>query len=574
MDDERSSRVRGVLDRELDRAWAELTAVGGPFEVATTEIGGRPLRHYLRAPPTMAALWAETTRFGEHDHLVFGTERFTYERAHAISASVAVWLTRCGVRPGDRVAVAMRNYPEWLLIYWACLSMGVSAVGMNAWWTPDEMNFALGDAAPKVVFCDAERLDRLRQCAGATGIAVVAVRTEPTGGAVAWEEVTAVRGAAPDVRVEPDDDACIFYTSGTTGNPKGARLTHRGCINNMMNIVFALQVQAMAIARATGGSIDLGTAPNPVGLVTTPLFHVTANNCLAHVVTAAGGTLVLMRKWDPGEALRLIEAERVTTLGGVPTMVREVLQHADAARRDLSSLITLSAGGAQLTPDLVAKVDAHPSPARPSTGYGMTETCGIVTAISGEFLVDRPESCGRIMPTFEAKVVDGDGRGLSAGTPGELCVRGAGVIKGYLNRPDETAETILEGWLHTGDIGRIDEDGFVYLLDRKKDMVLRGGENVYCAEVEAALFRHPLVAEVCVFGVADERLGEEVGAAVVLRPDEQATAAGLRAHIAGSIARHKIPRYLWILDEPLPRNASGKFLRRELRGSLALRDAL
>jgi long-chain acyl-CoA synthetase len=211
--------------------------------------------------------------------------------------------------------------------------------------------------------------------------------------------------------------------------------------------------------------------------------------------------------------------------------------------------------------------------ARPNTGYGMTETCGIITAVAADFFVDKPHSAGPAMPCYEAKCVDDEGRAVAAGDIGELWVRGAQVIKGYINRPEATAEAIVDGWLRTGDVARIDADGFIFIVDRKKDMVLRGGENIYCAEVEAGVYRHAAVAECCAFGVADERLGEEVALAVVLRPDAQLSAEGLRAHLGEITARHKIPRYIWFLADPLPRNASGKFVKRELRDNLALEAA-
>jgi long-chain acyl-CoA synthetase len=251
-------------------------------------------------------------------------------------------------------------------------------------------------------------------------------------------------------------------------------------------------------------------------------------------------------------------------------MARELISHPDFGRYDTSSLMTVGGGGAPLQPDLVKRIDNEVATARPNTGYGMTETCGIITAVAGDFFVDKPASCGPAMPTFEVKCVDDDGETVPQGEVGELWVRGASVIKGYLNRPEATAESITDGWLHTGDVARIDADGFIFIVDRKKDMVLRGGENVYCAEVEAAVHHHPAVAECCVFGVPDPRLGEDVAAAVVLRPGYHLTAEALRAHCADHLARHKIPRHIWFLTEPLPRNANGKFMKRELREKLGV----
>jgi len=560
--------------KELKQAWAELTAPGAPFEIEEVELRGVKIRNFKTAPPNVRALWLSSAQFADRDYLVYADERITYGEAHRLTGAVAAWLMEHGVVPGDRVAIAMRNYPEWMLIYWACTSIGVAVVGMNAWWVADEMEYALNDSAPKVLFCDAERLARVWEKPGMVdGVLVVGVRCgELPAGAAPWSAVIGHSGTLPAVEVAPDADACIFYTSGTTGRPKGAQLTHRGCIANLFNMVFSSQVTALATQRATGVEPN-PTPPTPAALITTPLFHVTANNCAAYLVTAAGGKLVLMYRWDAGEALKLIQAERVTAMSGVPVMSRELISHPEFDAFDLSSLATLGGGGAQLQPDLVHKIDTRVKSARPNTGYGMTETCGIITAIAADFFVDKPESCGPAMPTFEAKCVDDEGRSVAAGEVGELWVRGAPVIKGYLNRPEATAEAITDGWLHTGDIARMDEDGFIFIVDRKKDMVLRGGENIYCAEVEAAVYRLDAVAECCAFGVPDTRLGEEVGVGVVLHAGRTLTAQALRAHCASLMAKHKVPRYVWFLDEAIPRNANGKFLKRHLRDTLKVEAA-
>ena len=284
--------------------------------------------------------------------------------------------------------------------------------------------------------------------------------------------------------------------------------------------------------------------------------------------------MVLMYKWDAGEALRLVERERCTSAGGVPVMAREMITHPDFHKYDTSSLLSVGGGGAQLQPDLVDKIDKTIATARPNTGYGMTETSGIITSISGDFFVDKPASCGRAMPTFETRVVDDEGQDLPPGQPGELWVRGASVIKGYINREEATTSSITDGWLHTGDVAYLDEEGFIFLVDRKKDMVLRGGENIYCAEVEAVIHQDPRIAECCVFGVPDDRLGEEVGAAILPAPGATLTPEDIRKALAALIARHKIPRYIWMLDAPIPRNANGKFLKRELRETLQVSDAV
>jgi len=567
------------LYAELREAWSTLTAPGGQFEIVEVPVGGQKLRAYKNAPPDLRALWQISAAHAAKEYLVYGDERWSFDRAHREVASIAHWLLENGVAPGERVAIAMRNYPEWMLTYWACTSVGIAAVGVNAWWTGPELVYGIQDSDPKVIVADAERLDRIAAHADEIGdrILVGARLPEDRPGVIPFASLCDGETTLPDAQIDPDADACIFYTSGTTGRPKGAQLTHRGCVNNVMSMAFANTVQTMAVAAARPAKASAGSSPmgaSPAALVVTPLFHVTANNCVAQSMTIAGGKLVLMYKWDPAEALRLIEEEKITVMSGVPVMARELIAHPDFAKRDTSSLKTLAGGGAQLQPDLVQKIEDEVKTARPGTGYGMTETCGIITSVGADFFVDRPESAGPAMPCFETRVVDAEGKELPVGEPGELCVRGAQVIKGYLNRPEATAETIEDGWLRTGDIARLDEDGFIYIVDRAKDMVLRGGENIYCAEVEAAIFAHDAVAECTVFGVPDDRLGEEVGAAVVTAATPgQLSADELRAFLRERLAAFKVPRYVWFLEDALPRNASGKFLKRELRERLDPSDA-
>ncbi len=554
---------------ELEAAKATLTGPGGDFEIVETEILGNKIRAYKKGPNSVRDIWAATAQFSERTYIVYQEERISYAEAHRQVNSIAGWVFEQGVRPGDRVAIAMRNYPEWMLLYWACTSIGVAVVGMNAWWTPPEIAYGINDAQPKIIFADEERLARIiGNSEIETSPRLVAVRAGASGaGLIDLADIVREDRALPEVDVDPDSDACIFYTSGTTGFPKGAQLTHRGCVANLLNMQYAAVSSAMAVHAATGVAPP-AVPPIPITLITTPLFHVTANNCGAYRATAVGGTLVLMYRWDAGEALRLIEREKITSAGGVPVMGRELINHPDFDKRDTSSLLAISCGGAQVPPDQVQQIDDQITTARPGTGYGMTEACGIITSVAGDFFVDKPDSAGPAMPNFEYKCVDDNGKEVPLGELGELWVRGSSVIKGYINRPEATAESITDGWLHTGDIARLDEHGFIYIVDRKKDMVLRGGENIYCVEVEAAIYHHPAVAECCVFGVPDERLGEEVGVAVYLKPGESMTEEALKATCAERLAKFKIPSHIWICDAPFPRNASGKFLKREVRERL------
>ena len=554
---------------ELQAAKDQLTGPGGAFEIIETEIFGNRIRDFKNRPNSIREIWLATAQYADRPYLIYEQDRISYGEAHRQASSVAGWLFEQGVKPGDRIAIAMRNYPEWLLIYWGCVSAGITVVGMNAWWTEPEMAYGINDAKPKFIFADDDRLARLIDNPEIEAQSVlIGVRMENARpGVIDYAEIISQDRALPEVEVDPDSDACIFYTSGTTGFPKGAQLTHRGCVANLLNMQYAAASATLAAQTATGVAPP-DPLPVPVALITTPLFHVTANNCAAYRATAVGGAIVLMYRWDAGEALKLIERERITSAGGVPVMGRELINHPDFDKTDTSSLLAISCGGAQVPPDQVQKIDDQVQNARPGTGYGMTETCGIITSVAGDFFIDRPDSAGPAMPNFEAKCVNDAGEEVPLGELGELWVRGSSVIKGYINRPEATAESITDGWLHTGDIARMDADGFIYLVDRKKDMVLRGGENIYCVEVEAAMYHHPAIAECCVFGVPDERLGEEVGAAIYLKPGMSATADEVRAFCVDRLAKFKIPTHIWISETPFPRNASGKFLKREVRASL------
>ncbi len=558
--------------------WDALTAPGAKYAMSETEVGGVPMRVFEAAPGNMRDIWAFTAGYGDARYLVFEDEQLSFSEAHAAVRSLAAALVEAGVQPGDRVAVAMRNYPEWVLSYWATISTGAAVVGMNAWWTTKEMEYALSDSEPKVLICDDERLERVLPIFdalhGGFGLDLISVRSDRDlpAGSRRWDDVVSIDDAPetlPAVAIDPDDDMCIFYTSGTTGSPKGAQLTHRGSVHNLLHIAFMQDIpKEMAAAQGIDVAALEAAAPQPCVMAPTPLFHVTANNCLLHPATAIGGAVVLTHRWDPARALELIEREKVTSFSGVPTMSRELVNHPEWSSRDTSSLQAMGGGGAAFQPDLVAKIGDALEAGVPSTGYGLTETHGIVTANNSSMYLAKPASCGPIVPTCDAQVRDEMGNELPIGEAGVLWVKGPVIIKGYLNQPEATAEAIQDGWFNTGDIAYIDDDGFVFIVDRAKDMVLRGGENIYCSEVESAIYEHPAVAEAAVFGVPDDRLGEEVGMAVVCQAGASMTEEEARAFLGDRIAGYKIPRYFWFLDEALPRNANGKFVKRTLKEQL------
>jgi long-chain acyl-CoA synthetase len=369
----------------------------------------------------------------------------------------------------------------------------------------------------------------------------------------------------PETLVGTDDDATIFYTSGTTGRPKGALGTHRNICTNPFSLFY---VTTRAAIRAGGPPPTPGAGPQNAYLLSVPLFHATGCHSVLLPNLLAGGKLVMMYRWDAGRALELIERERITTFGGVPTMVLQVLEHPDFTRRDTSSVKSVGYGGAPAPPDLVRRIKEQFNSSPASNGYGLTETSSLSTMNTGEDYLAKPDSVGPPVPVVSVKVVDLDGRTLPAGDVGELWIKGPNVVKGYWNQPDATASVLTAGWLRTGDVARLDDEGFVYIVDRAKDMLIRGGENIYSVEIETVLHEHPAVAEAAVIGIPHPTLGEEVGAVVVVRPGASITEEELRQFVGTRLAAFKVPVKVWYYQEDLPRNPAGKVLKRDLRTRL------
>ncbi len=552
---------------------AALTAPGQFFEMEDVEIRGIPTRAWKHAPPSLPTVLGLSRGHGDRTFLVYEDERTTFEEHFRQVAALARCLVdRYGVTKGDRVAIAMRNFPEWSVAFWAAAAAGAVVVPLNAWWTAPELDYGLSDSGSKVLFCDQERVDRLWEHLPGLHLAGVVVakadeelapraRTAPPEAfADVLGDWRAGEPALPDVAIEPDDDATIFYTSGTTGRPKGALGTHRNICGNLVSLGFAQARAAMRSERPPSAN-----ALQTSYLLSVPFFHATGCHSVLVANTMAGGKLVIMHKWDPERALELIERERVTIFGGVPTMVWQVLESPDFERRDTSSVAAVGYGGAPAPPELVRRIEKMFPGRIPSNGYGLTETSSVATMNSGVDYLQKPDSVGVPVAVVDVKVVDEDGNELSRGSVGELWIKGPNVVKGYWNKPDDTARTFTDGWLHSGDVARIDDEGFVFIVDRAKDMVIRGGENVYCVEVEAALFEHPAVTDAAVIGVPHPTLGEEVGAIVVLKPGAHATADELRAHVGERLAAFNVPTHIYFRDEPLPRNPAGKVLKRDLR---------
>ena len=548
---------------------AILTAPGMRFEMEEIDIRGVRLRTWKNAPPNLRAIALLGQSHGAREFVIYEDERMTYDAWFRAVARLAHEFQARGVKKGDRVALAMRNLPEWPVVFFAAVTIGAICVPLNAWWTGDELAFGLSNSGTKLLVCDEERWDRLKDrrndfsCVNHTFV----TRAEhPLNGADTLESVIGTpkqyaslpQATLPDVEILPEDDATIFYTSGTTGRPKGALGTHRNLCTNILSSGY----NAGCAVLRRGEPLP---EPQPrTGLTVIPLFHVTA--CSAGLMgnIAAGNTMVYMYKWDPVEAFKIIEREKVSSTGGVPTIAWQLLEHPERKNYDLSSIEAIAYGGAPAAPELVRKI-REVFGALPGNGWGMTETMATVTGHSSEDYLNRPDSCGPPVAVADLKIMSEDGsRELPTGEIGELWARGPMVVKGYWNNPEATAETFVDGWVKTGDLARLDEEGWCYIADRAKDMIIRGGENIYSSEVENVLYDHPAVTDAALIGLPHQQLGEEPAAVVHLAPGMQASEAELQEWVAERLAKFKVPVRIAFTPDTLPRNANGKILKKEL----------
>ncbi|HEV7157617.1 MAG TPA: class I adenylate-forming enzyme family protein [Caulobacteraceae bacterium] len=561
----------------IAEAHAILTAPGAPFEMEELVIRGVRTRTWKNAPPSLRAVVEASAAFSERIFLVHEDERVSFAAFKGAVARLAHTLIERGVAKGDRVAIVMRNLPEWPVAFYAAAAIGAIVTPLNAWWTGPELEYGLVDSGTKVVFLDAERFERLSEhlphCPDLERVFVSRLMEETSNPMVerletiigAPSEWAALAGLAlPPADIAPDDPATIFYTSGTTGKPKGALATQR---NINANIMAAGSVAARAfLRRGEAPPAPDPDAPQRSVLLSVPFFHATGCFAILNTVLAGGGKVVMMRRWDPVRAFELIERERVSLAGGVPTIAWQLIEHPLRGNYDLSSLESVAYGGAPSAPELVRKIREIFPRSQPGNGWGMTETSATATSHGAEDYEHRPDSCGPPVAVTDLKImsIEGD-RELAVGELGELWCKGPQVVPGYWNKPEATAQTFIDGWVKTGDLARLDEEGFCFIVDRAKDMLIRGGENIYCIEVENVLFDHPAVMDAALVGIPHKTLGEEPGAVVTLKPGASASESELRAFVAERLAAFKVPVRVLFWPETLPRNANGKIIKPELR---------
>jgi len=560
----------------IERAHELMTAPGSAFEIEERVIRGVPLRVWKNAPATMREVFLVGRAHGASTFLVYEDDRATFEGFARATLVLAERLQQQGVVKGDRVAIAMRNVPEWPVAYFAALLVGAIATPLNAWGTGNELEFGLSDSGAKVAIVDAERWDRIEphlpQCPALERVFVARVKgsvsnpiatplIDVIGPVHGWSDLPA--RPMPAVPLDPEDDATIFYTSGTTGRQKGALGTHRASISTVLASSFSAQRNFWRKGEPVPKPEDRKF--QRAVLLAIPFFHTTGCQAILCAAVYGGTKIVCLHRWDVEQAMALIERERCTQAGGVPTIAWQIIEHPERHKFDLSSLESVSYGGAPASPELVRRIKEVFPLSAPGLGWGMTETSATFSSHGGEDYVRKPDSSGPALPICDMKIADDDGHALPPGTVGELWARGPNVVKGYWNNPEATAATFVDGWVRTGDLGYMDEEAFLFIVDRKKDMLIRGGENIYCTEVEDALYAHPAVMDAGVVGRPHRTLGEEPVAAVTLKPGQSVSEAELRAFVGERLAAFKVPVRIHFNAGMLPRNVNGKLLKPEIK---------
>ena len=546
------------LDRKFDQTLEAVTGPGGRLVIGEDAQGRAIVTNFPATLPqlfrTFCALNADV------EAVVAGDERLTFAELDRISERVAHGLVARGVAKGDRVGIAMRNCPAWIVSYMAILKAGGIATLLNGWWEPLEMQQAVQLTEPKLIIADSPRAKRIAARCERLDILSLPI-DQPIEQAVA-ELLGADEAELPEIL--PEDDATILFTSGSTGESKGALSTHRA-------VTTATYAYSTGLIVLLGILTSEGRPPKnpPRTLLSVPLFHVTGEVPVMINSFVVGRGMVIMPKWDATEALRLIEEEKITYFVGVPTMSLELMNHPDRHKYDLSSLTDITAGGAPRPVTHVERLRDEFPHAQPALGYGLTETNAAGCANYWGNYAAKPASTGRAQkPYIELAILGAGDSHLPTGEVGEIAIRGAVNISCYWRNPEATAALFTaDGYVRTGDVGYLDEDGYLFIVDRKKEIIIRGGENISAAEVEAECYACPDVSEVAVFGAPDERLGEVPVA--VIHAKNGLSEESLRSFLESRIAKFKIPARFIFSEEPLPRLGTGKIDRRALKAQHA-----
>jgi long-chain acyl-CoA synthetase len=550
---------------------AQLTGPGAPFEIVTETVGGRAQKNWKNRERSMREKIRNAGLRGDAIAMVHGDRRISYgELTRLVWGAAGALRDEHGLRKGDRVAILAMNSPDWLITLFGATAQGAVGVGMNGWWAPEEIEYGLNDSESRFLVVDERLWPRVEPLAGRLPHLekIFFVGASAPRGTVPIAEILKPSEREPSEAIEEDHPWVILYTSGTTGRPKGCITTHRGTIAQVVGIVFA----SLAGALMGGASPIPAGGGQPTNLLTTPLFHVGGLHSVVCTALTAGAKLVFLEgKFDPVKVLQTIERERVTMWGSVPTMLHRVVHHPDVDKYDLSSLVAVSFGAAPISRETLARARAVlPVKENFTNAYGLTETHGVATVNGGKELMGRNNSIGRPLPILDMRIGDPAGRPLPDGELGEIQIAGPTITPGYWKRPEATAETVVDGWLRTGDLGTRDAEGFFFIADRAKDMIIRGGENVYCTEIENVLADHPEIDEACVIGVPDPELGERVKAIVYRVAGSTLDADAVKRHVAAHMAHFKVPEFVEFTDRPLPRNPAGKLLKNVFRGTGAV----
>ena len=555
-----------LLDTRIDGSTAALTAKGGLAELVPYALNGVEVPMVASAPPALPAYFAHfCAQHGDATFIVDGDERLSFAQVHAAAERVAkALIAGHGIKRGDRVGIAMRNAPSWIVLYMGTLIAGACATLINGWWQGNELVDGIDEVGAVLVFADAPRAKRLAE-EGYAGAAKIV--TLDIGQSLEAALAPVFAGGGADVALPAltgDDLATILFTSGSTGQSKGAFSTHRAVVQATFNYI----VQAlMTLQLATEDGTIKPNPPQHATLLSVPLFHVTGEVPMMLVSFAIGRKIVLMPKWDVVRAMELIQGEQVTNFTGVPLMSFELMSHPDRHNYDLSTLQALAGGGAPRPIEHVRRIAAEFPNAPPALGYGLTETNGIGCGNFSTNYQEKPNSTGRASaPLVDLAILDDDGQKLPHGERGEVSIRSVANFSGYWNRPEATAACMTaDGYFRTGDVGYLDPDGYLFIVDRKKDIIIRGGENISCQEVEAAIYEHAAVNEACVFGLPDERLGEVVGAVYHCHDGHSVTPDELNVFLRERLASFKVPLKMWTETDHLPRLGTEKIDKVGLR---------